>query len=118
MKIYQGIRTPEGNIVTVDGVDLPRPPKDHDVVEVHDWEWGYRGAGPMCLAEAILHDFFHDLPSAQRLAPAFLEVIAEFPEDQFELTEDEVGEWVKKKVGKKHFGWNDHGNFSGGPRSP
>jgi hypothetical protein len=61
--IFRGKRGPDGPVVTVDDVALdPR----HDLASktsgpsADQFEWGYDGAGPTCLALAILAHNFND----------------------------------------------------------
>ena len=58
-----------------------------------DFEWGYEGAGPRRLAQAILNDFTGrnvELATAN----AFLrDVVARLP-NEFELTGDDVATWL------------------------
>ncbi|MBN2907293.1 MAG: hypothetical protein JXJ18_11345 [Rhodobacteraceae bacterium] len=57
---YQGIRTQEGCLVTVDGQALPLR-LDLASHSPTGFEWGYRGSGPAQLALAILaHHCGHD----------------------------------------------------------
>jgi hypothetical protein len=58
-----------------------------------DFEWGYEGAGPRRLAQAILNDFLGDKVD-MLLSNGFLrEVVAHLP-SEFELTGAEVAAWV------------------------
>jgi len=58
-----------------------------------DFEWGYEGAGPRRLAQAILNDFTGrkvELPTAS----AFLrDVVAHLP-SEFELRGEDVAAWL------------------------
>ena len=58
-----------------------------------DFEWGYEGAGPRRLAQAILNDFTGrkvELPTAN----AFLrDVVAHLP-SEFELRGEDVAAWL------------------------
>ena len=58
-----------------------------------EFEWGYEGAGPRRLAQAILNDFFGHWMDLL-MSNAFLrEVIAHLP-SEFELTGAEIAGWV------------------------
>ncbi|HTT80886.1 MAG TPA: DUF6166 domain-containing protein [Stellaceae bacterium] len=59
MKVYEGARSLEGAVVTVDGRPLP-PRLDLKVLSKAGFEWTYEGAGPAQLALAILADHFAD----------------------------------------------------------
>ncbi len=90
MKIYKGVRTPDGCTVTVDGapLDLRLDLKTQASARV---EWGYDGTGPRQLAIAILADHSHDDMAAFNLHQAFTEsVIAELDGDQWIITSDDV----------------------------
>jgi hypothetical protein len=59
MKIYEGARSLEGAIVTVDGKPLP-PRLDLKALSKAGFEWTYEGAGPAQLALALLADHLGD----------------------------------------------------------
>ena len=81
MKIYQGKRTIDGLIVTVDG----QPLGEHYEVRrftKFGFEWTYEGDSPRQLALAILVDYLGDDPRAIRLSELFMkEVIANLDND-------------------------------------
>ena len=58
-----------------------------------EFEWGYDGAGPAYLAEAILHDRLGYTPPGATCRAFAREVIAKLPSD-FELPGTEVDEWI------------------------
>lgn len=59
MKVYEGLRGPEGCVVTVNG--QPLDPRVDLRVHSHDgFEWGYEGGGPLQLALALLADVLDD----------------------------------------------------------
>ena len=62
-----------------------------------EFEWGYEGAGPRRLAQAILNDFLGfrvDLI----VASAFLrDVIARLP-SEFELSGDDIASWINDRL--------------------
>ena len=100
--VYIGLRgrrpvSPQGGPVLVGVREGPRhrtltkPPDARTVSD--EFEWGYLGAGPGTLAEAILADrlgFIPDPPVSLRFAR---EVIARL-EPEFELRGGEVDEWI------------------------
>jgi hypothetical protein len=62
-----------------------------------EFEWGYEGAGPRRLAQAILEDFLgiHVDPV---VANAFLrDVVAGLP-PEFELTGEQVASWIEERL--------------------
>jgi hypothetical protein len=81
MKTYQGKRTIDGLIVTVDGKPLP----EHYEVERFTrfgFEWTYEGESPRQLALAILVDYLGDNERAIRLSEPFMKaVVANFDND-------------------------------------
>jgi hypothetical protein len=98
MKLYRGIRTPEGceaHIATDSGIrDLPM----RNDVRNHSPDganWGYNGSGPAQLALAILCDALGDVDRAQELYQAFKRrVVACIVTDEWTLTHDKVMEIV------------------------
>ncbi len=90
MKIYKGVRSPQGCVVTVD--DKPLDPR-MDLGQSSDggFEWGYEGAGPRRLALALLVDHCGDAQQAFESYPVFTEtVIAEFKGDEWSMTSEQV----------------------------
>ena len=82
-KIYAGDRTIDGAVVRVDGADLPR-------LAGCNFEWGYEGASPLSLAEAILTDHLGDAQRARALAPRFMrDVVANFA-NEWEMTSEGI----------------------------
>lgn len=74
---------------------LTKPPDARTLSD--EFEWGYLGAGPGTLAEAILADrlgFIPDPPVAVRFAR---EVIARL-EPEFELPGSAVDEWIAGRI--------------------
>jgi hypothetical protein len=94
MKLYEGVRTPEGCQVTVNGrsLDLRQDLRNHSPDGA---EWGYGGSGPAQLALALLADATGDDELAQRLYQRFkFEVVAGFERDRFLLTQAEIRCWI------------------------
>ncbi len=72
MKTYEGKRTIDGLVVTVDGRPLP----EHYEVKRFTrfgFEWTYEGESPQQLALAILVDYLGDNDRAIRLSEPFME---------------------------------------------
>jgi len=95
MKIYEGKRTIDGLVVTVDGNRLP----EHYEVKrftKYGFEWTYDGESPRQLALAILFDYLGDGHRAIALsAPYMKDVIANLDND-WKLTGDEIGTYLRE----------------------
>jgi hypothetical protein len=80
-KIYEGKRTIDGLVVTVDGKRLG----EHYEVKrftKYGFEWTYEGESPQQLALAILFDYLGDRQRAIRLSERFMkEIIANLDND-------------------------------------
>lgn len=82
-KLYAGDRTIDGVVVRVDGAELPKRAG-------RDFEWGYEGASPLQLAEAILTDHLGDAQRAKILAPRFMsDAVANFA-NEWEMTSADI----------------------------
>ena len=81
MKTYEGQRTIDGLVVTVDG----RPLDEHYEVKrltKYGFEWTYEGESPQQLALAILYDHLGDKERAIALSEPFMKaVVANFDND-------------------------------------
>ena len=89
MKIYEGARSLQGAIVTVDGRPLP-PRHDLRRLSKTGFEWTYEGAGPAQLALALLADHFGDDRRALAEYPRFMrQVVAEL-DNSWRLTSDDI----------------------------
>jgi hypothetical protein len=95
MKLYQGKRTIDGLVVTVDGQTLP----EHYEVKRFTrfgFEWTYEGESPQQLALAILVDYLGDGDKAIRLSEPFMkEVVANFDND-WQLSGTEIDAALRK----------------------
>jgi hypothetical protein len=95
MKVYEGKRTIDGLVVTVDGKPLP----EHCEVKRftrYGFEWTYDGESPRQLALAILFDHLGDRERAVSLSERYMkEVIANLDND-WRITGDEVDEYLRK----------------------
>ena len=96
MKVYEGKRTMDGLVVTVDGKKLP----EHYEVKQYTkrgFEWTNDGTSPQQLALAILFDHLGDKDRAIALSgPYMKDVIANLDND-WRLTGDEVAAYVSKR---------------------
>src|SRR3984885_15269585 len=84
MKIYQGKRTIDGLVVTVDG----RPLGEHYEVKrftKFGFEWTYEGDSPQQLALAILVDYLGDNARAIRLSEPFMKQIVANLDNDWQL---------------------------------
>lgn len=89
MKVYEGDRTIDGLVVTVDGMDLPDR-TDVKCFSPGGFEWGYEGPAPTQLAFAILVDYLGDATRAGELAPRYMKnVVANF-ENAWEVRADDI----------------------------
>jgi hypothetical protein len=96
MRIYQGRRTIDGIVVTVDGNRLP---EHYEVKQFTNrgFEWTYEGTSPQQLALAILFDFSGDKNRALALSEPYMkEVIANLDND-WQLTGDDVGAYLHRR---------------------
>src|SRR5262245_66361465 len=81
MKTYEGKRTIDGLVVTVDGKRLD---EHYDVKRFtkFGFEWTYEGESPQQLALAILFDYLGDKDRAIRLSEPFMkEIVANLDND-------------------------------------
>jgi hypothetical protein len=93
MKTYEGKRTIDGLVVTVDGRKLD---ERYDVKRFtkYGFEWTYEGESPLQLALAILCDYVGDGQRAVRLSEPFMKrVIANFDND-WTLKGDEIDSFL------------------------
>jgi len=69
---------------------------DDDWLTEAEFEWGYEGAGPRRLAQAILNDFLGRKANVI-LSNLFLrDVVAHLP-SEFELTGREIAAWIDER---------------------
>ena len=88
MKHYQGCRTIDGIIVTVNGVPLD-PRYDLERFTELGFEWSYEGDSPQQLALALIADCIGSDQARRWSEPFMIKVIAELDND-WQLTEDDV----------------------------
>ncbi|MEA2935104.1 MAG: hypothetical protein QOD74_1750 [Variibacter sp.] len=89
MKTYQGIRSIDGVVVTVDGQALT----EHYEVKrftKYGFEWTYEGESPQQLALAILVDYLGDRERAIRLSEPFMKTVVANLDNDWTLTEAEI----------------------------
>ena len=95
MKIYEGRRTMDGLVVTVDGKPLP---EHYEVKQFtrRGFEWTYDGTSPQQLALAILFDHLGDNVRAIALSEPFMKDVVANLDNDWRLTGDEVGGFVRR----------------------
>jgi hypothetical protein len=100
MKTYQGKRTIDGLVVTVDGQPLP---EHYDVKRFtrYGFEWTYEGDSPQQLALAILVDYLGDQDKAIRLSEPFMKTVVANLDNDWRLTGAEVEAAVRELDGKR-----------------
>lgn len=99
MKTYEGKRSIDGLVVTVDGRPLP---EHYEVQRFTNWgfEWTYEGTSPHQLALAILYDHMGDKDRAIRLSEAFMKKIVADMDNDWTLTGAEVDTAVREIEGR------------------
>jgi Family of unknown function (DUF6166) len=90
-KVYEGRRTIDGLVVTVDGNRLD---EHYDVKRFtkFGFEWSYEGASPQRLALAILVEHLGDNQRAIRLAEPFMKKVVANLDNDWRLTGGEIDE--------------------------
>lgn len=89
MKTYEGRRTIDGLVVTVDGRPLP----EHYEVKrftKYGFEWTYEGESPQQLALAILYDYTGDAARAINLSDMFMRTVIANLDNDWTLRAEEV----------------------------
>jgi hypothetical protein len=88
-KVYEGRRTIDGLVVTVDGNRLD---EHYDVKRftTFGFEWSYEGASPQQLALAILVEHLDDKEGAIKLADPFMKKVVANLDNDWRLTGGEI----------------------------
>lgn len=89
MKIYEGGRSLDGAVVTVDGKPLP-PRHDLRVLSKAGYEWTYEGAGPAQLALALLADHLGDGAAALGQYEHFMREVVAHLDNAWRLTSADI----------------------------
>lgn len=89
MKIYQGGRSLDGAVVTVDGAPLD-PRFDIKTFSRMGFEWTYEGDGPRQLALALLADHLGDPARALALTDPFMRAVVAELDNAWQLTSEEM----------------------------
>jgi hypothetical protein len=89
MTTYEGKRTIDGLVVTVDGRKLD---ERYDVKQFtkYGFEWTYEGESPLQLALAILADHLKDDARAIRLSQPFMRKVVANLDNDWTLTGEEI----------------------------
>jgi hypothetical protein len=94
MTTYEGRRTIDGLVVTVDG----KPLNEHYEVKrftKYGFEWTYEGDSPQQLALAILFEHLGDKDRAIRLSEPFMKRIVANLDNDWTLGSDEIDAFVR-----------------------
>jgi hypothetical protein len=97
MKVYEGRRTIDGLVVTVDGARLG---EHYEVKRFtrYGFEWTYEGESPQQLALAILYDHLGDRDRAIRLSEPFMKMVVANLDNDWTLTSDEVENFMRERA--------------------
>ena len=95
MATYEGKRTIDGLVVTVDGRRLD---EHYDVRRFtkYGFEWTYEGESPQQLALAILFEHLRDKERAIRLSEPFMKTIVANLDNDWTLGSDEIAAFIGK----------------------
>ncbi|MGD0431324.1 MAG: DUF6166 domain-containing protein [Acetobacteraceae bacterium] len=89
MKVYEGGRSLDGAIVTVDGRPLD-PRFDLKRFSAMGFEWTYEGDGPRQLALALLADHLGDDRKALALTETFMREVVSELDNAWRMTGEEI----------------------------
>ena len=95
MKTYEGKRTIDGLVVTVDGKQLD----EHYEVKrftKYGFEWTYEGKSPQQLALAILFDYLGDRKRAIRLSESFMRDVVANLDNDWTISGDQIDAFLRK----------------------
>lgn len=96
MKIYEGRRTIDGLVVTVDGKPLP----EHYEVKrftKYGFEWTYDGESPQQLALAILFDRLGEAQHAIALSEPYMKDVIANLDNEWRISGADVDDFVRKQ---------------------
>ena len=98
MKTYDGRRTIDGLVVTVDGKRLD---EHYDVKRFtkFGFEWTYEGDSPQQLALAILYDYLGDKDRAIRLSEPFMKAVVANLDNDWTLGGGEIDTFLRGNAG-------------------
>jgi Family of unknown function (DUF6166) len=97
MKTYEGKRTIDGLVVTVDGNRLE---ERYDVKRFtrYGFEWTYEGESPQQLALAILCDYLGDKDKAIRLSEPFMKTVVANLDNDWTLSGGEIDTFLRGRA--------------------
>jgi hypothetical protein len=95
MKVYEGGRSLDGAVVTVDGAPLD-PRFDIRRFSPAGFEWTYVGDGPRQLALALLAEHLGDERRALALTEEFTRTVIAELDNAWRMTSDEIAVVVKQ----------------------
>jgi uncharacterized protein DUF6166 len=96
MKTYEGKRTIDGLVVTVDGKPLPEHYEVRQFTK-RGFEWTYDGTSPRQLALAILFDHLGDRDHAIALSEPYMKDIVANLDNDWKLTGEDVDAYVQRR---------------------
>ena len=96
MKTYEGKRTIDGLVVTVDGKPLPEHYEVRQFTK-RGFEWTYDGTSPRQLALAILFDHLGDRDRAIALSEPYMKDIVANLDNDWKLTGEDVDAYVRQR---------------------
>jgi hypothetical protein len=96
MKIYEGRRTMDGLVVTVDGAPLPEHYQVKQFTK-YGFEWTYEGDSPRQLALAILFDHLGDAGRAVALSEPFMKSVIANLDNDWRISGDEVAAFASRR---------------------
>ena len=93
MAMYEGKRTIDGLVVTVDGRQLD---EHYDVKRFtrYGFEWTYEGESPQQLALAILYEHLRDKERAIRLSEPFMKTVVANLDNDWTLGSEEIAAFI------------------------
>lgn len=97
MKTYEGKRTIDGLVVTVDGKRL----SEHYEVKrftKYGFEWTYEGESPQQLALAILYDYLGDKDRAVALSEPFMKAVVANLDNDWVLPGTEIDGFLRQSA--------------------
>lgn len=97
-KIYEGKRTMDGLVVTVDGKKLP---EHYEVKQFtkRGFEWTYDGTSPQQLALAILFDHLGDRERAIALSEPYMKDVIANLDNDWQLSGEDVDGYLRRRGG-------------------
>ena len=97
MKTYEGRRTIDGLVVTVDGKRLD---EHYEVGRFtrFGFEWTYEGDSPRQLALAILYDYLGDKDRAVRLSAPFMKAVVANLDNDWTLAAGEIDAFLRSNA--------------------